>query len=718
MRLLPLLTLLGPLALPAASQDLTADLAQLRKERDETPAEVVHRIAGTGQREAAEALVQLFDEMASIWMRREILRALPKFDGQDAAEQVALDCLFSVAQVSEDPILREAALSGLADAPRLGRGYLARIVESPSSDSVRTRAMELHVLGSQASDRDWYRKQYEPAQRADESERKGPKRKPRKGEEPAEPQEIVHRLDSVRALAFAPIASTYEESDLLARLGSEGAPEVRSALLVELEKRRSSELPALARAAVGDLTLPADLRAEAASILARAEGADVLDLFLDLAKKQEVTPEVLRETMARELAAMGDEKVDKATAKLLGKGKPHQKRFALLCCRKTRDPKVLSKVAKGLKDKDPLVSRLTVEILGEAAFEDARKDLEKLLDKADDELLLAEVLRALVAIDGKGPDASQRLLAAASSERRALRNAALRALGKDKLGFEPLCAGLGHADWSTRLAAAHGLESLREPRVVKPLVEQLQLEVGRPRIELAEVLWRLTGQPFRTRAAAWKGWLADAGDEPTLIEPSALARLEQEEETRKLKEISKVAFFGIRVESHRAIFILDISGSMMESLRARYVGQKGEYRIDRAKQELRQVIENLEEGALFNVIAFNSAVMPWQESIAAASGATRADCDAWVDKLGALGGTNLFDSLRAAFEDPDVDTLVVLSDGEPSVGEMIEPSAIRAEVARWNRDRGIRIHTVAMGGRFKVLEWLAEDSGGTHVRHD
>jgi hypothetical protein len=39
-------------------------------------------------------------------------------------------------------------------------------------------------------------------------------------------------------------------------------------------------------------------------------------------------------------------------------------------------------------------------------------------------------------------------------------------------------------------------------------------------------------------------------------------------------------------------------------------------------------------------------------------------------------------------------------------------------VLDWNKDRNIRIHTVAMGGSLKILEWLAEDSDGEHARHD
>ena len=40
---------------------------------------------------------------------------------------------------------------------------------------------------------------------------------------------------------------------------------------------------------------------------------------------------------------------------------------------------------------------------------------------------------------------------------------------------------------------------------------------------------------------------------------------------------------------------------------------------------------------------------------------------------------------------------------------------IREHVQRWNRDRGVVIHTVQVGGKFKILEWMAKDSGGETV---
>jgi HEAT repeat protein len=444
----------------------------------------------------------------------------------------------------------------------------------------------------------------------------------------------------------------------------------------------------------------------------------VADLFIDLGRKQVVTPAVLRTAMAKLLADMDDPKVDKKTAKMLGRGKPHEKRFALIATRGTKDKKVLKKIARGLTDKDPSVVVLTLEILGEAQYEDGVKAMEKILDKGKTELVLTAAMKALSQIRGGDDEWRARLEGFARGEHRLLRNASIRALGEGRKLLDLFTDALEHPDWSTRLATLNALELVRTAPVVGIIVERMSQEDGRMLRECAASLWRLTGEPHGLRIAAWKGWYGANKDSIEIISSAKLARLEEEEETRRLKETSRVEFFGIRIESKSVIFVLDISGSMLEQLRSHYVGKKGEPRIDRAKSELIKAIESLEEGALFNVVAFNGGVLPWKESLSAATGSTRAECGEWINKLGALGGTNLFDSLELAFQDADVDTIMILSDGEPTAGRMTEPSGIRREVLDWNNDRNIRIHTVAMGGSLKILEWLAEDSDGEHARHD
>jgi hypothetical protein len=718
-RFIPLFSILA-LVGALFAQDPGDPLAELKRLRDDADAELVWKIAEGGDRAAAEGLVEAYDLMGSTWMRREIIRALPRFDGKSGAEKPALDHLFGVAQNTDDLILREESLEALAGATNLGKGYLARIVESPSADMVRVRAMELHTRVSDKSDHAWYLAFYEDRGGAAEGESKKPKRKrkSKKNDEEEAPELVVHRLAQIRALAFEMIASSLEDRQVLGAFDEETHIEVRSAMLRDLERRGNKELGRMARELVESVALRGDMRAEAAEILARSEGARIADLFIDLGRKQAVTPEVLRTTMAELLAGLDDPKVDKLTAKLIGRGKPHEKRFALTATRGTKDEKVLKKIARGLKDKDPGVVILTLQVLGESKYEDAIKDMEKVLDKGKNEDVLTAAMKALSQVRSSDDEWRQRLEGFALGEHRLLRNASIRALGSERKLLDLFTITLAHDDWSTRLATLNALEMVRKAPVVGIIVERMQEEGGRMLRECADSLWRLTGEPYRLRTVAWKGWYEGNKDSIEIISSSKLARLEEEEETRRLKETSRVEFFGIRIESKSVIFILDISGSMLERLRSRYVGKTGETRIDHAKSELVKAIESLEEGALFNVVAFNGGVLPWKDGLSAATGSTRSECVEWVNKLGALGGTNLFDSLEQAFQDQDVDTIMILSDGEPTAGQMTEPSGIRREVLSWNEDRNVRIHTVAMGGSLKILEWLAEDSDGQHTRHD
>ena len=68
-----------------------------------------------------------------------------------------------------------------------------------------------------------------------------------------------------------------------------------------------------------------------------------------------------------------------------------------------------------------------------------------------------------------------------------------------------------------------------------------------------------------------------------------------------------------------------------------------------------------------------------------------------MDGQRAAGGTNVYDALAAAFDDDRIDTIYLLTDGDPSAGEIVDAGTLREEVARWNSIRGIRIHCIAVG---------------------
>ena len=78
------------------------------------------------------------------------------------------------------------------------------------------------------------------------------------------------------------------------------------------------------------------------------------------------------------------------------------------------------------------------------------------------------------------------------------------------------------------------------------------------------------------------------------------------------------------------------------------------------------------------------------------------------------GGTNIYDALMAAFVDERVDTIYLLSDGDPSAGSVIDPALIRTRIARFNRARKVQIHCIALGADNALLKGLAADSGGEY----
>jgi predicted protein tyrosine phosphatase len=85
-----------------------------------------------------------------------------------------------------------------------------------------------------------------------------------------------------------------------------------------------------------------------------------------------------------------------------------------------------------------------------------------------------------------------------------------------------------------------------------------------------------------------------------------------------------------------------------------------------------------------------------------------------VKRLVADSNTNIFDAIELAYKDPEVDTIYLLTDGEPTTGRLVAPEDILDEVLRWNRQRQIVIHCIGIGTDADLLKRLAQESGGTY----
>ena len=694
-------------AAPALAQDgVTAWVNQLLREKDDAELELVQKIAGSRTREGALGLVEAFDKVGSLLMRREIVRGLGQFANVPDAEQPALEKLANIAGQEPQAELRGEALTGLARSAGFGKSLRRRRVGPAAPGAVREPALAEHVKFAPADDAEWYRHVWNLEQK---------QRKDQNGDIAAP------ELPAIRLLAFRGLLPFLGEDELVEAIRRETNPKIRRAALLWMDQKQMPKTAEMAEWVLERVDLPGADRAEAATIYLDKVGDKAVAKFLGLMKKRDVTPEDLRVRMAELLVGMRDGDVDKRLAKLLGRGKPHEKVFVLHATANCDDPKVLAAIRKQLGDRDVEVRRAAAEALGRRRDRDALPALHEMLQAPDDPADLRIALEAITAIEGLSSAWLKQLAGFASHENRELRNAAIEVIGRarDKRHLEVVLAALSHPDWSTRFAAIDAVESIRHKDGVAALVERIGAEQGRMRRRIAEVLWRLTAQLFDEDAAAWRGWWAEAGAKFEVASEKELDAAERERERRRLTARTTAApkFFGIDVESHRVIFVIDISGSMIESMYGRYVGKRPAARIDIAKQELKQAIENLDEGALFNVFAFSGGVARWQEEgIGVNTAQSRADALEWIERLGASGATNLYDALKLAFADPDVDTIFVMSDGEPTSGEVIDPHRIRQDVAEWNRHRKVKIHTVAIGGNLEVLEWLANDAGGTYLQ--
>jgi len=713
------------LAAPAPAtgirRDVTEAVRMLLAQRDDADPALIVELSTAGTRAAAEGLVAAYDVMSSILMQREVVRAMPPYDTVADSAQFVLQKLSDVATSAPEPELHEAAIDALGRCKVNGPEFLRRIVDSPAMDVVRLRAMQRVIELEPQGDPAWYRAQFE---RIDPLEDKSVQRKLKSGEK----VERIDALSELRELAFARLAPTLKDAELMevARAkekdaNAERKDGLRRIALLEFERRGDKKAAKLAAQVFGDTTETPENRSLAAQVLARMEGDAQLDEFVETGLKDpSITPAQLATTLAELVAEMRTPKQEKRLQKEFAKERERGQIFILRALRGSADEKFFETVVPLLDNGDRDLAAEAARWLGACGRSAAIVPLTGLLDRTREPRVASAALRGIGTLHGDPVAWTQQLRAYAGDSRQYVRNAALEELlSADARAHEDLlAAALANDDWTTRNVALAGLLAARTKSATAAIVARVDKEEGLMLQRFADALWQLSGKPFRTSAKAWQSWWKDEGEDFEPIALEELERLRLEEERRRLAQTTRAnSFFGIRVISHRVIFILDISGSMEERLRTPYLGEQGETRLEFAKREMIAAIERLEKGTFFNLVTFSNDSNLWTPSgMALSTPENIASAVGYAQKMRAGGGTNLFGALRAAFADPEVDTIFVLSDGEPSIGQITDPWGIRKEVANWNEDRGVVINAISVGGKFRILEWLALDSGGSFTQ--
>ena len=360
--------------------------------------------------------------------------------------------------------------------------------------------------------------------------------------------------------------------------------------------------------------------------------------------------------------------------------------------------------------KDPLMLERLHEVVTEVRLESTRAHLRGAALRGATPRVKAELVRALGLSDD--PEAGAALLEMAREENLLVRIEVLEALGRLRVrkALPVLQVFLRDEDPIIRDAAARALGMLGDrfarstleralddaaPRVVESaarslgllddvgaapaLIAALRRVVGKDlRVEdaITEALQALSGKDIHADPELWHGWWLTAKDQRPF---------QKAQEQPGSKTVTGPHYYGFPVRSSRVIFVLDISRSMGWN-----------ERLDSAKAELIQVLESLPATTRFNLVVFSDRAYTWNHRLTEATAVRVRRAVAFIRQQRPLSGTNTYEALVRAFEDPDADTVFFLSDGQPSVGRVIDPQVILGRVRDWNRLRRVRIHGVAL----------------------
>ena len=160
------------------------------------------------------------------------------------------------------------------------------------------------------------------------------------------------------------------------------------------------------------------------------------------------------------------------------------------------------------------------------------------------------------------------------------------------------------------------------------------------------------------------------------------------------------------------VFVVDRSGSMS--------GKK----IEQAKGALRFVLNNLNKGDLFNIVAYDTEIESFQPEMQRYGDGTRKEALGFVEGIHAGGSTNIDGALTVALDmlkdDQDPSYLIFLTDGLPMAGQT-NANAIVTNATKHNTVRA-RVFNFGVGYdvNSRLLDKLARECFGQsqYVRPD
>jgi len=367
---------------------------------------------------------------------------------------------------------------------------------------------------------------------------------------------------------------------------------------------------------------------------------------------------------------------------------------------------------KGLEDTRPGARDAAIALLREAPAEAVQPLVAKMrADLANPKKRSLDLAAGLHELLAKDPSWRQDCLALASAKEtdaRAVGLSLLLELGADTAIVQAQ-QNLGAKAWELRSLAYRYLTRFRDVSSIPLLIARFDSEDGRLAAELSEALFVHTATRCWKRRE-WEQWWEKSKVGFALPHPDAVGMGNSGGSAGGKSVGNTASYHDIPLVSSRFAFVIDRSGSM-----SAVVGTDRKFtRLESAKQQLTQVVTGLAKTHHCNLILYDHTVQSVWDRLKPCDEPNKAELLAKVKQATPGGGTNIFDALERAFQDPAVDTIYLLTDGEPSAGRLIAVDDIADEVRRWNRHRQIIIHGISIGLDSRLLKRLTSESGGSY----
>jgi len=382
-------------------------------------------------------------------------------------------------------------------------------------------------------------------------------------------------------------------------------------------------------------------------------------------------------------------------------------------------------------DKDPAVRRAWAASIARLGASQIEGDPAKLVDavakqatKDRDERAAGEAWMALAALDAERAreewadvkldraPAAVLCAAARSADALALSNEALLSLGAPSASGSSGRGGGEAGGRAVRIDAARALARRGTAASARALVELLAAE-PEPRLArgFADLLRGMSGLKHGRDPRPWRDWAAGLADDwrAAPADPDEDERWSDADDDER-----SVALAGLPIRSGRIAFLIDLSGSMWTE---RADGKTRKQAVD---VELEKCLAGLPETTRFNVIPYTRDPIPWKDELVDATPRNTTAAAKWFEERRDSGTGNFWGAFELALADPEVDTIIMLGDGEPTGGPRYKLELLPEVIADENLGRAVTIDSILVGNkvaRRTQTAWrrIARESGGTSI---